>query len=187
MQLWTEISYNYMLLYLWRRWTLEPFPALWHLLFTSLSFCCTTGSTFFFHTISPFKKLNKHLFRSFFLLRPPLTVTTANACTVLVLYKGLFWRSPARVSAQNLFVGRCMWALGEVAFWLMWAEWLLSSMCVGVMASSLNLEGDDWEGVSVCVATHLFSWRTKCKCGTLDNATSYDQWLHLHSFLLLSR
>lgn len=42
------------------------------------------------------------------------------------------------------------WALDEVALWLRWAAGVLSSMCVGVMLSSENPEGDDGESVCVC-------------------------------------
>lgn len=71
-------------------------------------------------------------------------VTGCHVPTVLLLHKEDWFQGE-----QNLYVGRFKWALVGVAFWLGWAEWVLSSMCVGVMVSSVNLERNDRE--SVCV------------------------------------
>ena len=117
-------------------------------------------------------------------------VTGCHVPTVLSLHKEDWFQGE-----QNLYVGRFKWALVGVAYWLRWADWVLSSMCVGVMVSSVNLERNDWERVCVCVCvcvcvpfpTHLFIPRMKCKSVKLDNATICNQLLHLCIEAALSR
>lgn len=42
-----------------------------------------------------------------------------------------------------------------MAFWLRWVDWVLSSMCVGGMESSVSLERNDWERVCMFSHPHL--------------------------------